>query len=55
MVAVFLAQEGLAVELDDEGLAEEVEVAEEVEKGRLGVEGVRLAVELDGGVQEGRS
>lgn len=54
VVAVFFAEEGLAVEFDDEGFAEEVAGLEEVEKGDGGLEGFGLAVELDGHLNESK-
>lgn len=46
---VFLAEESLVVEFDDEGFALEAEGLEEGGEGEGGLEGMGLAVELDGG------
>jgi hypothetical protein len=48
VVAVFFAEEGLAVEFDDEGFTEEVFCLKEVEEADGGRESFCLAVELDG-------
>ena len=56
VVAVFFAEEGLAVEFDDEGFAEEVFRLEEVEEADGGHESFCFAVELDGhGVNYGEA